>query len=53
VGWENIFGHPSREVTDRLEAAGVRVHRTDRDGAVTASTDGSTLSVSTFLNAQR
>jgi competence protein ComEC len=52
VGWENIFGHPSPEVTDRLEAAGVRVFRTDRDGAVTASTDGSTLSVSTFLSAK-
>jgi competence protein ComEC len=53
VGRDNIFGHPSPEVTDRLEAAGVRVYRTDLDGAVTASTDGSTLSVSTFLNAQR
>ncbi len=53
VGRDNIFGHPSPEVTDRLEAAGVRVYRTDRDGAVTASTDGSTLSVSTFLHAQR
>jgi len=52
VGWENIFGHPSPEVTDRLEAAVVRVFRTDRDGAVTASTDGSTLSVSTFLSAK-
>jgi competence protein ComEC len=53
VGRDNIFGHPSPEVTDRLEAAGVRVYRTDRGGAVTASTDGSTLSVSTFVNAQR
>jgi competence protein ComEC len=53
VGRDNIFGHPSPEVIDRLEAAGVRVYRSDRDGAVTASTDGSTLSVSTFLNAQR
>ena len=53
VGRDNIFGHPSPEVTGRLEAAGVRVYRTDRDGAVTASTDGSTLSVSTFLDAQR
>jgi competence protein ComEC len=53
VGRDNIFGHPSREVTDRLDAAGVRVYRTDRDGAVTASTDGSTLSVSTFLQTQR
>ena len=53
VGRDNIFGHPSPEVTERLEAAGVRVYRTDRDGAVTASTDGSALSVSTFLHAQQ
>jgi competence protein ComEC len=52
VGRDNIFGHPSPEVTDRLEAAGARVYRTDRDGAVTASTDGGTLSVSTFLHAK-
>jgi competence protein ComEC len=52
VGRDNIFGHPSPEVTERLEAAGVRVYRTDRDGAITASTDGSTLNVSTFLHVQ-
>ena len=50
VGRDNSFGHPSPEVTGRLEAAGVRVYRTDRDGAITASTDGSTLNVSTFLH---
>jgi len=48
VGRDNSFGHPSPEVTERLEAAGVRVYRTDRDGAITASTDGKTLSVKTF-----
>jgi competence protein ComEC len=48
VGRDNLFGHPSPEVTERLEAAGVRVYRTDRDGAITASTDGKSLSVSTF-----
>jgi competence protein ComEC len=52
VGRDNIFGHPSPEVTARLEAAGVRVYRTDRDGAITVSTDGNSLSVSTFLNAK-
>jgi competence protein ComEC len=52
AGRDNIFGHPSPEVTDRLAAAGVRVYRTDRDGAVTASTDGTTLSVSSFLQAK-
>lgn len=49
VGRDNVFGHPSPEVTDRLESAGARVFRTDRDGAITASTDGSTLIVRTFL----
>jgi competence protein ComEC len=49
VGRDNIFGHPSPEVTERLEAAGVRVYRTDRDGAITVSTDGKSLGVSTFL----
>ncbi len=53
VGRDNSFGHPSPEVTERLEAAGVRVYRTDRDGAITASTDGRTLSLSTFLNAHK
>jgi competence protein ComEC len=53
VGRDNSFGHPSPEVTDRLEAAGVRAYRTDRDGAITASTDGSTLNVSTFVRAEK
>jgi competence protein ComEC len=53
VGRDNIFGQPSAEVIDRLEAAGVRVYRTDHDGAVTASTDGSTLNVTTFLDASK
>jgi len=51
VGRDNGFGHPSPEITERLEAAGVRVYRTDRDGAITASTDGHALIVSSFLNA--
>jgi len=51
VGRDNSFGHPSPEVTERLQAAGIRVYRTDRDGAITASTDGSTLNVSTFVHA--
>jgi competence protein ComEC len=53
AGRDNSFGHPSPEVTERLEAAGVRVFRTDRDGAITASTDGKTLRVSTFSDGSR
>jgi competence protein ComEC len=52
VGRDNSFGHPSAEVIERLEVAGVRVYRTDRDGAITAITDGKTLAVSTFLHPQ-
>jgi competence protein ComEC len=51
AGRDNSFGHPSPEVVERLEAAGVRVYRTDRDGAITATTDGQTLTLSTFLHA--
>jgi competence protein ComEC len=53
VGRDNSFGHPSPEVVERLEEAGVRIYRTDRDGAITASTDGSSLTVSTFLHAAK
>ena len=51
AGRDNSFGHPSPEVVERLEAAGIKVFRTDRDGAITATTDGRTMSVSTFLHA--
>ena len=34
AGYRNRFGHPAREVLERYERAGVRVLRTDRDGAV-------------------
>jgi competence protein ComEC len=51
VGRDNSFGHPSQDVVERLEAAGVRIYRTDRDGAITATTDGRALIVSTFLDA--
>jgi competence protein ComEC len=49
VGEANPFGHPNRDVIDRISALGARVYRTDRDGAITAITDGRNLAVSTFL----
>jgi competence protein ComEC len=51
VGRDNSFGHPSPEVIDRLQAAGVRVYRTDVNGAITATTNGQDLRVSTFVHA--
>ena len=53
VGRDNSFGHPWPEVIERLESAGVRVYRTDRDGAITAITDGHSLDVSTFIHANQ
>ena len=48
VGENNSFGHPHPSVIERLEAAGARILRTDRDGAVQFSTDGRTLQVETY-----
>jgi competence protein ComEC len=45
VGARNRFGHPSAETLESLTRAGARVWRTDRDGAVTAITDGDWLTV--------
>jgi competence protein ComEC len=34
AGYRNRFGHPAHEVLARYEGAGVRVLRTDLDGAI-------------------
>jgi competence protein ComEC len=46
AGVRNHFGHPTRATLDTLASAGVRVWRTDRDGAVTAATDGASWTIS-------
>src|SRR5947208_3291691 len=45
VGPRNPYGHPDPGVLERLAAAGARLYRTDRDGAVIFETDGRTLTV--------
>lgn len=45
----NPFGHPAPENLRRLERAGARVWRTDRQGAVLARTDGRRLSVACMI----
>jgi competence protein ComEC len=47
-GRGNPFGHPAPEVIARLEAAGARIYRTDRDGEITVDTDGEHVFVRTF-----
>jgi competence protein ComEC len=43
VGVRNVYGHPRREVLERLEEAHVITYRTDIDGAVTFYLDGKTV----------
>ena len=43
VGARNVYGHPRREVLERLAESRVRTYRTDLDGAVTLYLDGKTV----------
>ena len=49
AGEDNPYGHPNAELLERLESAGVRILRTDRDGAVHVLTDGKRLEISCFV----
>jgi competence protein ComEC len=49
VGENNPFNHPSPAVVERLRAEGVIVYRTDRDGAITFTSDGISARVNTFV----
>ena len=48
-GRGNRFGHPAPEVIDRLQRAGVKVYRTDINGAITVTADATTVRVTTVL----
>lgn len=47
VGAGNTYGHPSDAVLDALARRGAHVMRTDDDGTIVVSTDGTSLRVST------
>lgn len=47
AGAINAYGHPSEDVVQRLQAAGARVFRTDRDGTITLRTDGAQIGITT------
>jgi competence protein ComEC len=49
VGENNPFNHPSPAVVNRLRDAGVIVYRTDRDGAITFTSDGVYARVHTYV----
>jgi len=48
VSETNSFGQPAASVVERYENRDVRLLRTDRDGAITAITDGKNLAVSQY-----
>jgi competence protein ComEC len=50
AGEDNPYGHPSPELLNRLDVAGIRVLRTDRDGAVQVLTDGHRIEVTCFVD---
>ena len=51
VGEGNSYGLPNAETVKRYTAKGIRLLQTDQAGAVTASTDGRTLTLQTFVSA--
>lgn len=47
LGKNNSYGHPHKEVKERLKKLGVPVYRTDEDGTIVVTTNGKKLSVKT------
>lgn len=50
VGARNPYGHPDAGTLARVAAAGARIYRTDRDGAVLFETDGRVLTVTRWAS---
>jgi competence protein ComEC len=50
VGARNAYGHPDPGTLARLAAAGARVYRTDRHGAVMLETDGRALTITRWAD---
>jgi competence protein ComEC len=48
VGRHNMFGHPAPSTIETLQRFGVRVYRTDQNGAATVMTDGRNADISTM-----
>ena len=49
VGKKNRYGHPNIQVISRLRKKGIKVYRTDQEGAIEVKTDGKKIEVETFM----
>lgn len=49
VGLNSIFGHPHKEVLERLRSSGAEILTTGQRGTITLTTDGHDLQVETFV----
>lgn len=48
VGVKNRYGHPTKEVLNRLENFGVKLYRTDVDGDIKLVSDGTNFAISNY-----
>ncbi len=48
-GEGNSYGHPHRELIERLDAVGTRIYRTDKSGAITVIVNNNRVYVDEFL----
>lgn len=52
AGKANVFHHPHPSTLQRYHDAGVKIFRTDQDGAITLTTDGNNLQIGTFMKSK-
>lgn len=45
AGKDNTYGHPHREVVERIERSGAQLYRTDTQGDITIVSDGKTFEI--------
>ena len=48
AGFENSYGHPHRDIVERLAEHHAAILRTDRDGLISIRSDGRRLTVETY-----
>lgn len=46
----NIYGHPHKELLERLETVGSSIYNTVDSGAITIKTDGKWMEIEEFLD---